>query len=57
MALNSVTNALCFPYAVGAEPGQIIVPVLDAHKVTNFGGLPWVRRPPVNRCMSSPWTA
>jgi FkbM family methyltransferase len=39
MALNSVTNARCLPYAVGAEPGQITVPVLDMLKANNFGGV------------------
>ncbi len=39
MALNSVTNAWCYPHAVGAEPGEITVPVLDARKAQNFGGL------------------
>jgi FkbM family methyltransferase len=39
MALNSVTNAWCYPHAVGAEPGEIFVPQLDSHGVNNFGGL------------------
>ena len=39
MALNHVTNVWCFPNAVGAEPGEIVVPWLDYHQVNNFGGL------------------
>jgi FkbM family methyltransferase len=39
MALNGVTNAICRQEAVGAEPGQITVPVLDPEKELNFGGV------------------
>jgi FkbM family methyltransferase len=39
MALNSVTNAWCYPQAVGAEAGEIPVPVLDCQQENNFGGL------------------
>ena len=39
MALNSIVNAFCFNQAVGAEPGEIIVPVLDPNRMQNFGGL------------------
>jgi FkbM family methyltransferase len=39
MALNSVTNVQCFQQAVGAEQGEISVPVLDASRENNFGGL------------------
>jgi FkbM family methyltransferase len=39
MALNSVANVLCQPYAVGAEPGEIGVPALDYGHENNFGGL------------------
>jgi FkbM family methyltransferase len=39
MALNSVANVLCQPFAVGAEPGEIVVPPLDYGRENNFGGL------------------
>jgi FkbM family methyltransferase len=39
VALNSVTNAWCYPQAVGAEPGELLVPLLDFHGTNNFGGL------------------
>jgi FkbM family methyltransferase len=39
MALNSVTNAYCFPMAVGERAGSIVVPMLDPENVNNFGGL------------------
>jgi FkbM family methyltransferase len=39
MALNSITNAHCFHQAAGAEPGELLVPVLDPLRTNNFGGL------------------
>jgi len=39
MALNNILNAWCFPHAVGAEPGEIVVPILDFARPGNFGGL------------------
>ena len=39
MALNSITNAYCFPMAVGEKAGSIVVPTLDPECVQNFGGL------------------
>src|SRR5262249_11736625 len=39
MALNSVTNAFLYPYAVGEKRGQILVPTLDPTYANNFGGL------------------
>ena len=39
MALNSVTNVQCFQKAVGAEQGEIPVPVLDYSRENNYGGL------------------
>jgi FkbM family methyltransferase len=39
MALNSVTNAQCFQKAVGAELGEIPVPVIDYSRENNYGGL------------------
>jgi FkbM family methyltransferase len=39
MALNSVTNVLCLPMAVGEEHGSIRVPMLDPQSANNFGGL------------------
>jgi hypothetical protein len=29
----------CYPHAVGAEPGQIVVPALDYNQTNNYGGL------------------
>jgi FkbM family methyltransferase len=39
MALNSVANVQCFHKAVGAEPGEILVPSLDSTREENYGGL------------------
>jgi FkbM family methyltransferase len=39
MALNSVTNCQCYQQAVGAQPGEICVPVLDYLRENNYGGL------------------
>jgi FkbM family methyltransferase len=39
MALNSVTNVQCFQKAVGAEPGEILVPSVDCTREENYGGL------------------
>jgi FkbM family methyltransferase len=39
MALNSVSNALCYWAAVGSANGTMIVPVVDYSKPNNFGGL------------------
>lgn len=39
MALNNVTNVHCIHAAVGAQPGEITVPMLDQHRENNFGGL------------------
>ncbi len=39
LALNCVTNVRCFQQAVGAEPGEIRVPVLDSTREENYGGL------------------
>jgi len=39
MALNSVTNVRCLPFAAGAEPGEIAVPRVDYARSGNFGGL------------------
>jgi FkbM family methyltransferase len=39
VALNSLTNVHCRQEALGAEPGEIMVPYLDANATTNFGGL------------------
>lgn len=39
MALNSVSNAICFWAAVGSASGTMIVPVVDYSKPNNFGGL------------------
>ena len=39
LALNSVTNVWAYPDAVGAEQGELFVPVLDHRRENNFGGL------------------
>jgi FkbM family methyltransferase len=39
LALNSITNVHCVQAAVGSKPGEIIVPLLDARREHNFGGL------------------
>jgi FkbM family methyltransferase len=39
MALNSVSNCQCYQQAVGAEPGEACVPVLDYSRENNYGGL------------------
>jgi len=39
MALNSVTNAWCFPCAAGAGPGEVAVPPVNYATPGNFGGL------------------
>ncbi|MCE3017484.1 MAG: FkbM family methyltransferase [Pirellula sp.] len=39
MALNSVSNAICYWAAVGSANGTMIVPVVDYSKPNNFGGL------------------
>ncbi|MBI4798270.1 MAG: FkbM family methyltransferase [Desulfarculus sp.] len=39
LALNSITNVLCFNAAAGKAPGHIVVPPLDYSQANNFGGL------------------
>lgn len=39
LALNSVTNTICLQQALGAEPGTILVPMLNFLREENFGGL------------------
>jgi FkbM family methyltransferase len=39
MAINSIPNAWCMHAAVGTQPGQILVPMLDFHRENNVGGL------------------
>lgn len=39
LALNSVTNVDCRQAAVGAAPGELLVPPLDYTRENNFGGL------------------
>ena len=38
-ALNNATNVWCHQVALGREPGKILVPQFDFHKVNNVGGL------------------
>jgi FkbM family methyltransferase len=39
MALNSVTNAMCYLAALGRQRGAINVPALDYSRPNNFGGI------------------
>lgn len=39
VAINSLTNVYCWNMALGAETGEIVVPVLDPNHEENFGGL------------------
>jgi FkbM family methyltransferase len=39
VALNSLTNVDCRHAAVGEEPGEIVVPLIDYRRDNNFGGL------------------
>ncbi len=39
VALNSLTNVLCWQQAVGEAKGSIVVPLLDQTKPNNFGGV------------------
>ncbi len=39
LALNGLNHARAYLAACGAAPGEIIVPVLDSGRETNFGGL------------------
>jgi FkbM family methyltransferase len=39
MALNSLTNVWCYPCAVAAEPGKVLVPPVDYNQPNNFGGI------------------
>jgi FkbM family methyltransferase len=39
LALNGLSHARCYLAACGATQGEIVVPVLDINRVTNFGGL------------------
>ena len=39
LALNSCANVHALPYAVGAQTGEILVPVLAPDRRNNFGGL------------------
>jgi len=39
VALNALTNVRCFPYALGADHGEVRIPPIDFGKEDNFGGL------------------
>ena len=39
LALNNIANVLAFQQAVGATPGEIVVPLLDWRREQNFGEL------------------
>lgn len=39
IALNSLTNVICYPFAVGEAPGQALIPSLDYSKEGNFGAV------------------
>ncbi len=40
VALNNLTNVHTHQVAVGNEPGELLIPVLDPEAENNFGGLP-----------------
>ena len=39
MALNSIINVECYPFAVGAENTTILLPDIDYQSIGNFGGI------------------
>jgi hypothetical protein len=39
MALNNVTNTVCYWTALTDKPGVVSVPILDPHQLHNFGGV------------------
>lgn len=39
LALNSITNTYCWNMALGATPGETVVPLLDPTQPHNFGGV------------------
>lgn len=55
IALNSLMNVDCYPYALSSETGRLVIPAMDYRKQNNFGGLSFVTTPeqglhvPLNR--------
>jgi len=39
IALNSLMNVDCYPYALGSETGELVIPALDYRLRNNFGGI------------------
>lgn len=39
IALNSIVNTQCFHAALGAEIGEVFIPLMDYQKEANYGGL------------------
>ena len=39
MALNSITNARCFPQGVASKPGALRIATIDYDRAGNFGGM------------------
>lgn len=39
IALNSLMNVDCYPYALSSETGQLVLPALDYRQQNNFGGI------------------
>lgn len=54
VALNQLTNVRVAPMALGAEPGEIRVPVLDPRIPFNFGGVGLREIPLDTRCAPVP---
>ncbi len=42
IALNSLMNVDCYPYALSSEAGQLVIPALDYRQQNNFGGISFV---------------
>ncbi|MEY4767517.1 MAG: hypothetical protein RL637_156 [Pseudomonadota bacterium] len=39
MAINSITNVECYPFAVGEKAGDLLLPDMNYHQQGNFGGV------------------
>ncbi len=39
IALNSLMNVDCYPYALSSESGRLVIPSLDYRQQNNFGGI------------------
>lgn len=52
IALNSLMNVDCYPYALSAETGQLMLPSLDYRQQNNFGGISF--EPPAEQGFPAP---